>query len=353
LLAKIQEKQQNQNVQLNGIEQRLPDPTVNVVTYSGAVTGGQPMKSNRSWVRKAEDKQPAIDLSKIKETFVNASKEFCMPNPPSSKGKELEVIDRSMELHSDEKASTSVAACREIEPASNIKSFLQGRLKLIRDENAQLEIQRLIDYCDPATMERVVNQVKIYFQIGREMRLSVVIGSYKMDEVVLDLGSEVNVMTKQTWEIMAKLKLAFSPIQLRLENQQRVIPLGRLSSVPIDLDGVRNLVDFEVIEIIDDSTPYPALLGIDWEFDNQAIINLKKKTMSFKGNGIRVIGPLDPTLGPRYTKLITAEEEARNIDVVYQLTTAQGDYVNPTNDGMVSWCCESSCVSNSEVGLKN
>ena len=87
----------------------------------------------------------------------------------------------------------------------------------------------------------------------------------------------------------------------------------------MDLDGVRSLVDFKVIEIIDDSTPYPALLGIDWAFENQAIINLKKKTMSFEGNGIQVIGPLDPALGPRYTKLITAEEEAHNIDTVYQL----------------------------------
>ena len=65
-----------------------------------------------------------------------------------------------------------------------------------------------------------------------------------------------------------------------------------------------SLSDFEVIEIIDDSTPYPALLGIDWEFENQAIINLKKKTMSFEGNVIQVIGLLDPTLGPRYTELI-------------------------------------------------
>ena len=108
-------------------------------------------------------------------------------------------------------------------------------------------------------------------------------------------------MTNQTWEIMAKPKLACSPIQLRLANQQRVIPLGHLPSVLVDLDGVRSLADFEVIEIIDDSTPYPTLLGIDWAFDNQAIINLKKKTMSFKGNGIQVIGLLDPVLGPRYT----------------------------------------------------
>ena len=60
----------------------------------------------------------------------------------------------------------------------------------------------MIDYCDlaniPATAERAVNQIKRYVCIGREMRLNVVIGSYEMDEVVLDLGSEVNVMTKQT-----------------------------------------------------------------------------------------------------------------------------------------------------------
>ena len=94
---------------------------------------------------------------------------------------------------------------------------------MIPDENAQLEVQRLIDYCDPtivpATTERAINHIKRYVRTGQEMRLNTVIGTYEMDEVVLDLGFEVNVMTKQTWEIMAKLKLAFSPIQLRLVNQ--------------------------------------------------------------------------------------------------------------------------------------
>jgi hypothetical protein len=126
-----------------------------------------------------------------------------------------------------------------------------------------------------------------------------------------------------------------------------------LSNVPVDLNGVCSLANFEAIEIIDDNTSYPALLGIDWAFNNQAIINLKKKTMSFEGNEIWVISPLDLALGPRYTELITAEEEARNIDVVYQLTAVQGDYVNPTDDCMVSWRCESSCISDLEVGLEN
>ena len=98
--------------------------------------------------------------------------------------------------------------------------------------------------------------------------------------------------------------------------------MGHLSNVPVDLDGVHSLANFEVIEIIDDSTSYLVLLGIDWAFENQAIINLKKKTMSFEGNGIRFIGLLDPTLGPRYIELVIAEEEDHNIDVVYKLTDA-------------------------------
>ena len=98
-----------------------------------------------------------------------------------------------------------------------------------------------------------------------------------MTDVILDLGSEVNVLTKQTWEKMGKPTLEWSPIQLILANQQKIMPLGRLPSVLVDIYGVNTLADFEVIEIIDDSNPYPALLGIEWEIDNAAVINLKKR----------------------------------------------------------------------------
>ena len=107
------------------------------------------------------------------------------------------------------------------------------------------------------------------------MRLNSQIGDYDMDEVILDLRSEVNVLTKQTWELMGKCKLRYSPIQLTLTNQQRVNPMGRLSNVLVDIDGMRSLADFDVIEIIDDSNPFPTLLGIDWAFDNLDVINLK------------------------------------------------------------------------------
>jgi hypothetical protein len=61
-----------------------------------------------------------------------------------------------------------------------------------------------------------------------------------------------------------------------------VLPIGRLKGVAIDLDGVCIMEDFEVIEIVDGTTPYPKLLGLDWAFDKHSIINLKTRKMIFE-----------------------------------------------------------------------
>ena len=59
-------------------------------------------------------------------------------------------------------------------------------------------------------------------------------------------------------------------------NQQKIIPMGQLQGVTLDIEGVNTLVGFEVIEIVDDSNPYPMLLGIDWATDMNGVINLQK-----------------------------------------------------------------------------
>lgn len=127
-----------------------------MLTHSGLVTGGQPAKPRGEWIRKAKDKQPTVDLDKIKETFLHAHTKFCIPDPPASKGKELQISDNAMKLRSDWNASSSTAVCQEAESTSNVKSFLKRCLKLIWDESAQLEVQCLIDYCKPTT-ERAIN----------------------------------------------------------------------------------------------------------------------------------------------------------------------------------------------------
>lgn len=47
------------------------------------------------------------------------------------------------------------------------------------------------------------------------------------------------------------------------ENQQKIMPLGRMQGFIVDIEGASVLADFEVMEIVDDKNPYPALLGID------------------------------------------------------------------------------------------
>jgi hypothetical protein len=98
---------------------------------------------------------------------------------------------------------------------------------------------------------------------------------------------------------MEKPKLVWSPIQLRLENQYKIYPTSRLEQVEVNIEGIKTKVVFEVIDIMDDSNPYPALLGIDWAFKNNVVLNLKKRQMSIENDTMRVVAPLDPYEGDR------------------------------------------------------
>ena len=75
--------------------------------------------------------------------------------------------------------------------------------------------------------------------------------------------------------------------------------------------------------------------------------------MTFEGHNIRIIVPLDPSMGPLYREHIRAGEEARGIDNFYKVTKMQDDYINPTTDGTLSWRYASSYTLDSEAGLEN
>lgn len=144
------------------------------------------------------------------------------------------------------------------------------------------------------------------------MRLTMQIGDYEIDQVILDLGSDVNVFLKQTWERMGIPTLQWSPIQLRIANQQKIIPMGWLYGLIVDIEGASTMADFEVIEIVGDSNPYPALLRIDWAIDMNGFINLKKRTILFEQKSLRVVVLLDPVEGARYTKPVHDYEESED-----------------------------------------
>jgi hypothetical protein len=140
-------------------------------------------------------------------------------------------------------------------------------IELIKDEKVIQELQNLVKQyeikrVDPL-LNKVVHQLSKKRIKNKELHLNAQIGEYDIDYVVLKLGSEFNVMTKKTWELMGKPKLIYSPISLRMANRQAVSPFGRLEHVPMDINGVKVFAYLEVINIVDDSCPYLALLGID------------------------------------------------------------------------------------------
>ena len=97
------------------------------------------------------------------------------------------------------KASTEV---------SKLRPLLSSWLVLIQYKDAIAELQAIIDNIPIVTpIEKKVNQIWQKFKTSREMRMNAQIGDYDMDYIILDLGSDVNIFTRKTWESMGKLRL--------------------------------------------------------------------------------------------------------------------------------------------------
>ena len=120
------------------------------------------------------------------------------------------------------------------------------------------------------------------------------IGDYDMDYIILDLEYHVNILNKQTWESIGNPRLIWYPIQLMLSSQTKVLPIGWLTQVPVEIEWFITYADFKVIDIVDDTNMYPALLGIEWVIDNQTIINFKKRILMFEYSYLWVVAPIDP-----------------------------------------------------------
>lgn len=147
------------NVHMMKDEPCVEDLNVNVMLRSGATTRGDKGKKPEedAWVRKAPAKQPEFDLEHVKEIFMEAKKNFA--------------------------------------EASTLGST--NRTKLERDTNAVKGLQELITRCAGLDEPRMVQKLsKHALRMGWEMWLTAQIGYYEMDLVVLDLGSDANVIHK-------------------------------------------------------------------------------------------------------------------------------------------------------------
>jgi hypothetical protein len=75
--------------------------------------------------------------------------------------------------------------------------------------------------------------------MGREFRMTIELRSYEMDDIMLDLGSNLNILLNKSWEFMCKPNLVWSPIQLKLDNHHIIYLIGRLEQVEVNIDGLK------------------------------------------------------------------------------------------------------------------
>ena len=80
-----------------------------------------------------------------------------------------------------------------------------------------------------------------------------------------------------------------------------------------------------------------------------AVINFKKRMMTFENQDIRVITPTNPNEGRKYIEPIK-DEVVREWDHAYNISE---DYIHPTTNGELSWSNASSVSSYSEDALEN
>ena len=194
--------------------------------------------------------------------------------------------------------------------------------------NTLVEIESLLHRLTKGQNDSAVNSLHKK-KIGKEMRMNIQIGDYEVDLVILDVGSDVSIMTRNTWKMMGSPTLSCSPVQLRLANQAKVTPIGRVLHLAVEVEGMKAYANFDVIEVVDGGGSYPTLLGIGWANNSMEVINFKKRVMTFENQDIRVIALMDPNEGQRYIEPVK-DEFVEGWDHAYNIL---GDYVHPTIDG--------------------
>jgi len=116
--------------------------------------------------------------------------------------------------------------------------------------------------------------------------IQVHMGKYIVEDVLLDGGLGVNIITK---DLKKKLRLPISklaPYTLRMTNQTLIKPEGLIQDLKIHIHGIPYVITFIVMKSILLDANYSMLLGRPWLQDVKVMHDWGNNLISIKGNGI-------------------------------------------------------------------
>jgi hypothetical protein len=149
----------------------------------------------------------------------------------------------------------------------------------MRQENPK-EYQETKTMVEPQKeLENVLLQMKETMNDHKNINLSEIFKEKECIEIrirdfeidsVLDEETQVNIMTKRTWEILGKLAMIPSLGGIGFFRGNLITLCGRLTQISMSAHGTSIEEYFEVVKFIENGTPFDMLLGKTWIEKDQA-----------------------------------------------------------------------------------
>ena len=114
--------------------------------------------------------------------------------------------------------------------------------------------------------------------------ISICIGKNVVDDVVLDNGSGVNVITEEERRRLGLLKPSSAPFNLKMANETIAKPTGLLRDVKIHIHGIPYIVTLTVIDCQTIKWDYSMLLGRPWLRNAKVIHDWANNQVQIMGN---------------------------------------------------------------------
>jgi hypothetical protein len=103
-----------------------------------------------------------------------------------------------------------------LEQVSTINDFMKSCVKLLNEPSSVKVLQNMLEICNACVEgnleKKTINHLDTRRRTSREFKLNANIGDFNMGDVILDLGSEVNVLPKKTWKCMRDPTLGYSHV---------------------------------------------------------------------------------------------------------------------------------------------
>ena len=126
--------------------------------------------------------------------------------------------------------------------------------------------------------------------------LTIEIDGCSVPKVPVDGGSRVNLMLEDTAFDLGYTSFEKTDQVLRMADQSRVIPVGRLFQVPTLIGEVTYLLNYVIIRV-SIGRPFPRLLGRPWLYTTEVLIDWEAREFAFGKPRIRIPWKTEEYLG--------------------------------------------------------